>query len=485
MRISFTALTALALIVGGHALADSSINYTLELGGDNHAGAWENMDPNTIYGRATNGDQDDQSIDIGKDVNWAVVVDVTGQHNKPGGMGDGNLTGGAANLVFDLELKKDGNTVAIVAGSPASQGWYSTINDGDDDGLRGTVMGADDRYNAAYAVAFNIDGKMGLGGYLLSPPASGGPNMDFAHYPSASGWPAASTADPGKLIGMGAGYKEFKPITGGGACTGGVGLSEGSYSCSALGKLPLFEGQINTTGLDPGTYTLVLTASTGNNVLPDRAAIGMCDLGPTGQFAVAPNAVNGDQIRFILKSTGPTCVAPVMTAAASKKVHGTAGTFSIDLLAAGATECRKNGATTVEVTFDRAIALVTGTPADVAVTSGSVTAVAAAGSVLTVTCSGMTNNAKTTMTFPGVADGQTGCSAFVSPSSLCIRNIKGDSASGFGAVNVIDLNAIKNQVNIVVTGSNFRCDVDATGKINVLDLNECKNNINKTVGACP
>jgi len=40
-------------------------------------------------------------------------------------------------------------------------------------------------------------------------------------------------------------------------------------------------------------------------------------------------------------------------------------------------------------------------------------------------------------------------------------------------------------VNIVVTGSNFRCDVDATGKINVLDLNECKNNINKTVGACP
>ena len=178
------------------------------------------------------------------------------------------------------------------------------------------------------------------------------------------------------------------------------------------------------------------------------------------------------------------CVRPVMTAAVSKKVHGTAGTFSIDLLAAGATECRKNGATTVEVTFDRAIALVTGTPADVAVTSGSVTAVAAAGSVLTVTCSGMTANAKTTMTFPGVADAQAGCATSTSESSLCIRNLYGDAAQS-GGTNVIDMSHIKSQVNKTVTDQNFRNDVDATGGINVLDMNAVKGNLNKTVTACP
>ena len=93
-------------------------------------------------------------------------------------------------------------------------GWYSLINDGDANGTRGTLTGADPLYNAAFPSVYNVSSTMS--GRVIDTVAAGGPNMDQFQYPSATGLAVkvgTTTVLPvgcnGKLVGMGAGYKEF------------------------------------------------------------------------------------------------------------------------------------------------------------------------------------------------------------------------------------------------------------------------------------
>jgi len=310
-------VAVLALVVAGQAMAQSTITYTLELGGDNHVADYEDgLYPQ--YTRLPNGDLDGQTYNVGDTINWAALVEVGGTHQ--GGLGDGLAPAGAANLVFTLELKDASGTVLLSAGGPAAQGWYSTINDGDDDGARGLIEGPDPLENAAFPTVFDIDGYGSNGGRLFDIYDNGGPGMTYYHYPSADGRPSAAVVTDGKLHGMGAGYEEFDPTMN---QTGGVGLASNTTECTALGVLPLFEGQINTDGLAAGSYTLELTVEQGNNILPGLS--GICSSGSTvGTFAVAANQVTGDTIQFNL-SAG--CTEPVVTAAVSRKTHGSAGTF--------------------------------------------------------------------------------------------------------------------------------------------------------------
>jgi len=454
------------------------MTYTIELGGDNHVADWDNG-VNTPYTRAANGDQDGQIYEAGDTINWAVLVAVSGLHDDPGSLGDGLLPGGAANMVFDLELWKDGVLVDIGAatvdsnGQPTSAGWYSSINDGACRGARCIISGANPLLNAAYAIAYNVGGNGAQGGRVWDAPASGGPFVDFFHYPSAQGRPAASEADPGKLVGMGAGYKEFKPTSDGGQNTAGVGTTVASGACEPLGVKPVFEGQIKTTGFAGGTYTLVLKADAGNNILPGddewgENPITICALSPVGRFAIAPNNVVEDDITFVIESS---CTDPILQTAQSVRTHGAAGTFGIDLLSGTKVDSRV-GAVKVEATFDVDV-----TVAGAAASSGTPVA-SAAGNKITVDVTGATVGEPLVVSF-NAEDGE--CST---PVSLCVRRRPGD-ANGDGAVNIFDLVTVRNVLNQATSAGNFRSDVNVDGTVNIFDLVNVRNVLNTTVPVCP
>jgi hypothetical protein len=287
------------------AYGQSMIVYTLETGGDNHATDWESYaNPMPAY---SSGVTDGTTVvEAGDDLNWAVRVTVGGTHT--GQPGDGLAPLGAANLVFDLAVVDSNGAAVSLGAAPMScdggvvpgtggatncvttgGGFHSTINDGDSDGIRGGVA-QDTWANAAFAIALYNQ---------ATPPAQQvslideipGPGFDYGWYPTANGRGGVdldgtkpvntSVSNPalnGKLVGFGAGYKNYNSTS----YLPGVGLYEVEWE-GQLGfganvgfdplnptanERPVFEGQINTAGLAPGTYYLkVIPSENGNNIL--------------------------------------------------------------------------------------------------------------------------------------------------------------------------------------------------------------------------
>ncbi|MHC4444377.1 MAG: hypothetical protein ACYTBZ_00015 [Planctomycetota bacterium] len=270
----------------------SKVTFTLELNGNNHSDTYETNGgfPAFTRGSSANGQTFTQSTII----TWDVVVEVSGTHNDPGRLGHGEKASGAAALVFDLELREEtaeGDLVDIQAGSDSAAGWFSSINDGDDDGPHHD----DDLYNAAFCMGiFDVDGNGSDGGRLIDPPSKGGPNFIDEYYPSAFGHPSNSTTSKGKLNGMGAELVHWD----GQSLIYGVGMvdtaSVGGCSIMGLGVEPLFEGQINPSDLDPGIYVLKVIPRIGNIIRGDFD----CSQNNPLPYAVPANQLNGDAIKF-------------------------------------------------------------------------------------------------------------------------------------------------------------------------------------------
>jgi len=171
---------------------------------------------------------------------------------------------------------------------------------------------------------------------------------------------------------------------------------------------------------------------------------------------------------------------PVVTAAVSRKTHNTTA-YDIDACA-GDTEPRTGGPTKVIVTFDQPIQQVTGTVADVSVSSGTVTTLTVVGSTLTIDMNGATNAQPLIITFPGIRSalpyGQ------ISQGGVCIRVLAGD-VNNDGTVNIFDLVTVRDNSGKLVTSSNFRSDVNADGSINIFDLVVVRDNSGNSVALCP
>ena len=160
----------------------------------------------------------------------------------------------------------------------------------------------------------------------------------------------------------------------------------------------------------------------------------------------------------------------------SRKTHGTAGTFDIDLPLTGnpGIECRSagsNGAYTMVFRFANPITNIGGS----SVTSGT-------GSVVSnnidssdahsyiVNLTGVTNAQTITVSVTNVTDSAGNFSSAVSASmSVLIGDTTGD-----GFVNSADISQTKSQSGQAVTGSNFREDVNADGFINSADISLVK-----------
>jgi hypothetical protein len=175
-----------------------------------------------------------------------------------------------------------------------------------------------------------------------------------------------------------------------------------------------------------------------------------------------------------------TCSAPLsITSAVSRKAHGAAGNFDIDMPLSGPTgvEDRNTGGThdyTLVVTFSQNVT-VTGSP-QAQVTSGT-GCVGTAG-----VCSGSVSVSGAVVTVPltNVADQQNINVRINSVNSagnfdIPMGFLTGDT-NGNRTVNAADVAQTKGRLGQAVTAANFRSDVNANGTINAADTALIKQN---------
>lgn len=268
-------VAVLAACLAGPAFGASKISYIATMGGDNHAADWK-ASTRTQYSGAD--EADGQYFQKTLPVPYAIKLKAEGVHSQPGHASDGFEIYGAANCVFNVELYKDSESGALATGAT----FYSTINNG---------TSGDPTANAAFAVSYLISGVYGR---LIDTAAAGGPRMEpIFTYP---------TAQPGKLIGQGAGYKEWNRTGNTSVFTyAGVGMTTMPGSVAGLGVVPIAEGQIDMSTLEDGTYVLKVVPGAGNNVL--RGDMNMLAATNRPAFAVASNETAGDTITFTIGST--------------------------------------------------------------------------------------------------------------------------------------------------------------------------------------
>jgi hypothetical protein len=173
-----------------------------------------------------------------------------------------------------------------------------------------------------------------------------------------------------------------------------------------------------------------------------------------------------------------TCNPLLLTSAVSRKTHGGAGDFDIDLPLAGepGVECRSSGGDhTFVVTFSNPV--VSG---NASVTSGSGTVAGSptfSGNTMTVNLTGVGDVQQITVTLSNVTDN----TAQVLPDTPLSANMLIGDTNANKSVNAGDLAQTKAQSGVVVTGANFRTDINANGSVNAADTAIVKANAGHTL----
>ncbi len=217
-----------------------------------------------------------------------------------------------------------------------------------------------------------------------------------------------------------------------------------------------------------------LLCASGTRTLADFFQV---DIGPDGlaNVAFADNGSTSTHVTFarqtsgplaLLNPTFPTCLpgAPTPLAVVSRKTHGTAGDFDVDLLTSPGIECRTGGANgdhKIVVTFPLPVTI---TGASVSSGTGSVSSTSVSGNVVTINLTGVTNAQRLTISLNGVTDANGSGNVPINMSVLA-----GDTTAD-GLVNSADISQTKSQSGQLVTGSNFREDLTADGNINSADI---------------
>ncbi len=165
----------------------------------------------------------------------------------------------------------------------------------------------------------------------------------------------------------------------------------------------------------------------------------------------------------------PSCASfslPQPTGAVSRKMHGSAGTFDINLPLIGGPgiECRSGGASRnyqVVVTFANPVTV---SSASVSSGVGSVSSTTVNGNQVFVNLSGVTNDQTIAITLFGVNNG-TNTGNVVIPMSMLLGDVNASKA-----VNSSDISQTKAQSGTSANLGNFRTDVTANGLVNSSDV---------------
>ncbi|HZI32072.1 MAG TPA: dockerin type I domain-containing protein [Candidatus Binatia bacterium] len=155
-----------------------------------------------------------------------------------------------------------------------------------------------------------------------------------------------------------------------------------------------------------------------------------------------------------------------LTSVVSRKTHGGAGTFDVNLPSSGppAIECRSGGTTndyTLVFSFTNNVTVQNAT---VTAGTGSVTNFVVVGNVVTVDLTGVSNAQTITVTLTNVSDG-TNTSDVEGAMSVLIGDTNHDNF-----VDSVDTSQTKSQSGNSVTASNCREDVNVDGFIDAVDV---------------
>lgn len=208
---------------------------------------------------------------------------------------------------------------------------------------------------------------------------------------------------------------------------------------------------LNTTNAASGTFAVMAT-------------------NPDGQ------SISGSPILTITGGVSPSALQ--LNSAVSRKTHGGAGTFDVNLPLAGepGIECRNSvGNHTLVFTFNNALSNVSAS-----VISGTATISGSPslnGNTLTVNLAGVTNAQKVIVRLSGATDVY--CSA-LGTTDVSMNVLAGDTNFN-KAVNASDVSQTKSRVGAVVDGTNFRSDLNVNGSINASDVSQVKSSIGTSV----
>ena len=185
----------------------------------------------------------------------------------------------------------------------------------------------------------------------------------------------------------------------------------------------------------------------------------------------------GTPITVAIQGPSPsTCVPVQLTDAVSRKTHGAAGTFDVELPLTGnvGIECRSGGAGgnhTFVFTFTNNI--VSG---NAAVTSGIGTVSGPptfSGNTMTVNLTGVSDIQQITVTLSNVTD----CFGSVLPNTMVSAGMLIGDTTASRTVNASDVAQVKSQSGSAVTSANFREDLNVDGVINASDIGFVKANV--------
>ncbi|HJT82118.1 MAG TPA: hypothetical protein VJ719_13055 [Chthoniobacterales bacterium] len=169
----------------------------------------------------------------------------------------------------------------------------------------------------------------------------------------------------------------------------------------------------------------------------------------------------------------PDAPLPTLTSVVSRKTHGAAGVFDIDLTPPNSEiECRSGGGTgayTMVFTFSTPI-----TSCGVA-SMGTVTPGPNANQC-TVQLTGVPNEQYTTVELTGVVDNEAHAVNAAGTMGVLIGDVTGNKA-----VSNTDVGTVKAQVSAPVTATNFRNDVTANGAISNTDVSMTKEHVDDTL----
>jgi hypothetical protein len=205
------------------------------------------------------------------------------------------------------------------------------------------------------------------------------------------------------------------------------------------------------------------TSSNGAN--PFNAAM----FDTTGLFAQggpAPNPSAFYSTEIAVRKGFIESVVMQLTSVVSRKTHGSAGTFDVDLPETGKAgiECRSGGASndyTLVFTFANNV-IVQG--ATVSAGAGRVTSFSVAGNTVTANLTEVVTAQRIAVTLVGVSDG-TNTSDVQATMDVLVGN-----TTASGAVNSSDIAQTQSQSGQPVTATNFRDDVTVNGLINSSDV---------------
>jgi hypothetical protein len=176
-------------------------------------------------------------------------------------------------------------------------------------------------------------------------------------------------------------------------------------------------------------------------------------------------AATADPIPSNNSSTVTTTVQLLPTSAVSRKTHGTAGTFDVDLPLSGSVgvECRSGGSPsgnhTIVVTFPVTITAVAS-----ATCAGNPATTSISGNQVTVNCTGVPNAQVVTIDLNGVSAGS-GSSNVSVPMGVLLGDVNASHR-----VDAADVSSVRQQTLQTITSSNFRNDINASGRIDAADV---------------